>query len=102
MENKYRYFLISGKYVEPKIISELSKISGFGATDLIKFFINKNKDLNMFIKHYEENMCPFEKELAKADRERVMALASVDCSFEYLEDSSYADAGLEELDTKKL
>ena len=102
MQNKYRNFLLGGKYIEPKIIFELSRVSGMGAVDLVKFFINKDNDLNKFIKHYEEDMCPFEKSVTNADIERVIALAEADCSFEYLKDSNYSDAGLEELNTKKL
>ena len=98
MERKYKDFLTNKNLVESRIIYDLSKTNGYGVTDLIKFFVNKNNNINTFIEHYEKNMCSFEQEVTNFDIERVMENASVDCSYELLQNSNYADVGEEQID----
>ena len=98
MEKKYKDFLMNKKLNEPRTIFVLSKSNGYGITDLKKYFGNNENNLETFIEYYEKNMCSFEQEVINVDIERVMEDASVDCSYELLQDSKYADAGSEQLD----
>ncbi len=81
MEKQYREFLTNLKYVESKIIYELYKDGDYNTR---KFLVNKDNDLNDFIKYYD-GLSFFDQEVINVSIERIMIEAQIDGSYDLIE-----------------
>lgn len=101
MNNRHIYFLLSGKYSEDKIIESLLEKDN-ESNNYKRFFVSHEKNLKEFVENYELYTSAFDRQIIKFDIdcliEKFLKEAEIDCSYEMLEDSKYADVGSEQID----